>query len=112
MITRLSSVVVNVSDIDGTTDFWGKMLQPQFKLVYRDDNSSTFHPTSGDGIALAFSVNNQTHFDFDTGPWPGAEAHAAEVSRIVDLGAQRVVDWPRPGVVVLTDPSGLRFCVC
>ena len=89
------------------------MLQSQFKLVYRDDNSSTFHPISGDGIALAFSMNNQTHFDLDTGPvWPGAEAHAAEVSRIVDLGARRVENWPRPQVVVLTDPSGLRFCVC
>lgn len=110
-MTRLSSVAVNVTEIDGTTDFWSKMLQSQFKLVHRDDNSSLFHPTSGDGIAVAFSTNNQTHFDLDTGPWLGAEAHAAEVHRIVDLGARRV-DWPRPEVVVLTDPSGLRFCVC
>lgn len=110
-MVRLSAVVVNVADIDGATDFWSTMLQNQFELVHRDHNSSTFHPISGDGIAVCFNTDDQTHFDLDTGPRLGAEAHAAEVRRIVGLGARRV-DWPRSDVVVLADPSGLRFCVC
>lgn len=110
-MVRLSSVVVHVSDIDGAVDFWSSVLEGQFTLVHRDHNSATFHPCEG-GIGIVLNANDQTHFDLDTGPWSGAEAHAAKVERLIELGAERV-DWShRPEVVVLADPSGLRFCVC
>ncbi|WP_063710035.1 VOC family protein [Amycolatopsis benzoatilytica] len=51
------------------------------------------------------------HLDLYAGD---AADQAAEVERLVGLGAQRV-DWPHhpedPDFVVLADPDGNRFCV-
>ena len=75
-------------------------------------------PAGGEGphIALDRSVTPvqerpRVHLDLYAGD---ADDQAAEVERLVALGATRV-DWrdypPDAGFIVLADPEGNRFCV-
>jgi hypothetical protein len=51
MVT-LGSVVIHVSDIGRTAEFWGRALESQYELVHRDHNAATFLPRNGNGGAL------------------------------------------------------------
>lgn len=116
----IGTVVLGVADVPRAADFWTQALG----YVPRDDqdlNDPTWRvlvPASGVGAHLALALSEtpvqehpRVHLDLYAGD---AADKAAEVERLVSLGAQRV-DWDLypedPDFVVLADTEGNRFCV-
>ncbi|WP_433356504.1 VOC family protein [Microtetraspora malaysiensis] len=111
------SVVLGVSDVTRAAAFWMEALG----YVPREgakDHWVVLVPAEGAGphLSLGFSEtpvqdHPRVHLDLYAGD---AAEQAAEVERLVALGAQRV-DWDRypddPDFVVLADPDGNRFCI-
>ena len=97
----------NAAELAG---FWAQLLGKQV-----DAEANEFFATvnkGGDGPALMFiqvpekrTVKNRVHLDLATAGW------AAEVDRIVGLGAKRVGEFDEYGAhwVTLTDPEGNVF---
>lgn len=112
---RVGSVVVNVSDVPRATAFWTAALgyEPRYEP---EPDWVILQPLDGSGPNLSLNLGA-------TRPDPVPHVHldlyardqAAEVERLVALGAVRVEDWPYPDepydYVVLEDPDGNRFCV-
>lgn len=111
----LGTTVVGVADVARATAFWISALG----YVPREPGDETFVvlvPAGGaDGARLALMLSEtpvqpypRVHLDLY------ADDQAAEVSRLLALGAERV-DWDSypedPDFVVLADPDGNRFCV-
>ena len=105
-MVRIGSIVLNVRDLDRAAAFWGRALgytaQPGNPHFLRDD--------TGSGPRLHLDDGDRTHLDL----WVDSAAEqAAEVQRLVALGARRV-EWTYPAdadFVVLADPDGNLFCV-
>ncbi|WP_151484421.1 VOC family protein [Streptomyces albicerus] len=114
---RIGSVVMGVSDVRRAAAFWTEALA----YVPRDevaDDWVVLVPARGTGPQLALGLSEtpvqehpRVHLDLYAGD---AADQAAEVERLVSLGARRV-DWDLypedPDFVVLADPDGNRFCV-
>ncbi|MFI1439258.1 VOC family protein [Streptomyces fructofermentans] len=120
---RIGSVVLGVSDVPRAAAFWTRAL----RYVPREDAAGpekdpddwiVLVPEDGQGPQLALGVSStpaqehpRVHLDLYT---EDAEEQAAEIERLVSLGA-RHVDWDLypddPDFVVLSDPDGNRFCV-
>lgn len=115
---KIGSVVLGVWDVQRATAFWTEALG----YVPRDepeDDWVVLVPAQGDtGPQLALGLSEtpvqevpRVHLDLYAGD---AADQAAEVDRLVSLGARRV-DWhlypDDPDFVVLADPDGNRFCV-
>jgi catechol 2,3-dioxygenase-like lactoylglutathione lyase family enzyme len=112
---RVGSVVVNVSDVPRATAFWSAALdyEPRYEP---EPDWVVLQPRDGQGPNVSLNLGT-------TRPDPVPHVHldlyatdqAAEVERLVGLGADRVEDWPYPDepvdYVVLADPDGNRFCV-
>ncbi|MCU0260809.1 MAG: VOC family protein [Ilumatobacteraceae bacterium] len=116
---RIGTVVLGVDDIDRAIRFWTAALDyvPKRALAPGDD-FTILVPVEGEGAHLALDTSRtpvqehpRVHLDLYAGD---AADQAAEVERLVGLGAQ-VVDWdlypPDPDFVVLADTEGNRFCV-
>ena len=114
----IGTVVVGVNDIGRAARFWQQALG----YVLRDeveDDWGVLIPSAGDrGTHLALQRSEtpvqerpRIHLDLYAGD---AADQAAEVERLVSLGAERV-DWDLypddPDFVVLADTEGNRFCV-
>lgn len=120
MPTRLYSVVVDANDLGGLARFWSAALgwpisyeAPDEMVVELEEDD----PGAAGQIGLVFvpvpepkTVKNRIHLDLAT---TSAEHQAAEVERLLGLGASRVdigqgddVSW-----VVLADPEGNELCV-
>jgi len=96
-----------VKDIQRAADFWGQALG----YVAAPGNPAFLVSPHGDGSRLHLDENDRTHLDLWT---ENAEEQAAEVERLVSLGATRVEDWAYPpdaDFVVLADTEGNLFCV-
>ena len=114
---RVGSVVLGVSDVWRAAAFWMDALG----YVPRDeveDDWVVLVPAAGAGPQLSLGLSEtpvqehpRVHLDLYAGD---AADQAAEVERLVSLGAQRV-DWDLypddADFVVLADPEGNRFCV-
>lgn len=116
---RIGSVVMGVSDVRRAAAFWMQALgyRP------RDEIEETWvvlvpqtGPGTGPQLSLALSETPvqqypRVHLDLYAG---STADQAAEVDRLVSLGAERV-DWdlyPEDAdFIVLADPDGNRFCV-
>lgn len=110
----IGTVVLGVDDVGRAAAFWMGALG----LVPRDEPEETWvvlvpQDRSGTAISLGKSdspvqEHPRVHLDLY------ATDQAAEVDRLVALGARRV-DWdrypPDADFVVLADPDGNRFCV-
>lgn len=106
-------------DVDRAVSFWSKALGYEPVVFPDSDNSFTILvPPSGVGTRIALQRSEavpqehpQVHLDFVV---DSAAEQAAEIERLVALGATRV-PWdlyPRdPDFVVLADPAGNRFCI-
>ncbi|MFI9786740.1 VOC family protein [Kitasatospora sp. NPDC051984] len=123
MVT-VGSVVLGASDVARAAAFWGEALG----YVPREDAQDgwvVLVPGGGGGeggggggvqIALGYSetpVQERPRVYLDLYAGDAAE-QAAEIERLVGLGAQRVEwdDHPEdPDFVVLADTEGNRFCV-
>jgi catechol 2,3-dioxygenase-like lactoylglutathione lyase family enzyme len=114
---HIGTVVLGVEDVRRAAAFWTRALG----YVPRDeieDDWVVLIPPDGRGARLALGrsetpvqVHPRVHLDLYAGD---AADQAAEVARLVALGAERV-DWDLypedPDFVVLADPDGNRFCV-
>ncbi|MFJ4190411.1 VOC family protein [Kitasatospora sp. NPDC089509] len=115
----IGSLVLGVSDMPRAVAFWTAALGyvPRGGLV--EDDWTVLEPAPGaTGVQLALGFSEspvqdhpRVHLDLYAGD---AAAQAAEVERLLALGAQDV-DWDLypedPDFVVLSDPDGNRFCV-
>ena len=115
----VGTVVVGVEDLHRALDFWTQALGyvPK-RAVSPDDDFVIIVPAKGEGAHLALDVSGspvqrypRIHLDLYAGD---AADQAAEVERLVSLGATRV-DWDRypahADFVVMADTEGNRFCV-
>jgi predicted enzyme related to lactoylglutathione lyase len=114
---RVGTVVLGVDDVPRAVDFWSQALG----YVPRDDigpDWAVLVPADGSGTHLALGLSAtpaqehpRIHLDLYAGD---AADQAAEVERLVSLGARRV-DWdhypPDGDFIVLADTEGNRFCV-
>lgn len=113
MIT-IGSIVIRVDDIQRQTQFWSAALD-YLPRAENDDDFVLMRPRDGIGpnISLdrhhsALNVPPRIHLDLY------AEDQAAEVRRLIALGATEVRWDRRPAgadYVILADPEGNRFCV-
>lgn len=105
MVT-IGAVILNVSDVRRAGAFWSAALgyEP------RPANPAFLVPRAGAGPRVHLDEEDRMHLDL----WAAdEEEQAAEVDRLVSLGARRV-DWKYPDdadFVVLADPEGNLFCV-
>jgi catechol 2,3-dioxygenase-like lactoylglutathione lyase family enzyme len=116
---NVGTVVMGVGDLHRAVAFWTRALDYVPKReVKPDDDFMILVPVAGHGTHLALDVSEspvqqypRVHLDLYAGD---AADQAAEVDRLISLGATRV-DWDRypehPDFVVLADPEGNRFCV-
>ncbi len=115
----IGSLVLGVSDMPRAVAFWTAALDyaPRGGLI-EDDWTVLVPAGGGSGVQLALGLSEspvqehpRVHLDLYAGD---AADQAAEVDRLVALGAGRV-DWDLypedPDFVVLADPEGNRFCV-
>jgi len=110
---RIGSIVWGVRDVPRAIAFWSAALGYR-PLREPSDDWAILVPAEGAGQQLAITVvtsraedHQRHHMDLY------AEDAAAEVERLLGLGARRV-DWrypPGADYVVLADPDGNRFCV-
>jgi catechol 2,3-dioxygenase-like lactoylglutathione lyase family enzyme len=115
----VGTVVMGASDVRRAADFWTRALgyEPRDGVV-EDDWVVLVPADGGTGTRLALGLSEtpvqehpRVHLDLYAGD---AADQAAEVKRLISLGATRV-DWDLypddPDFVVLADTEGNRFCV-
>jgi catechol 2,3-dioxygenase-like lactoylglutathione lyase family enzyme len=111
---RIGSIVIRVDDLERQTAFWTAALD----YVAREDESDDFallRPRNGTGpnvsldrVRSTLQIPPRIHLDLY------ADDQAAEVRRLIELGATEVHWDKRPAdadYVILADPEGNRFCV-
>jgi catechol 2,3-dioxygenase-like lactoylglutathione lyase family enzyme len=114
---RIGTVVLGVSDLPRALDFWMHALH-YVPREEPEEDWAVLVPPEGWGAHLALGLSEtppqkhpRVHLDLYA---DDAADQAAEVERLVALGAERV-DWELypedPDFVVLSDPEGNRFCV-
>lgn len=115
---RLQFAVLGVTDMARAVDFWTQALGYVVSEGGAGARWTELAPASGSGGKLALQYSEtpaqehpRIHLDLSA---DDAAEQAAEVERLVSLGAGRV-DWDLypadPDFVVLADPDGNRFCV-
>lgn len=110
----VAAVVVDCADPDGLAGFWAEAAG--WKRCAAQENFASLRSPEGTGPYLEFlrtpdakAGKNRIHLD--VAPYADG-GHAAEVSRLLDLGAspadvgQGTVTWE-----VLADPEGNEFCI-
>jgi Glyoxalase-like domain len=114
----IGTVVVGVDDMGRAARFWQQALGYVPRDEVEDDWAVLIPSDGGPGTHLALQLSEtpvqdrpRIHLDLYAGD---AADQAAEVERLVSLGAERV-DWDLypddPDFVVLADTEGNRFCV-
>ena len=118
---KVGTVVLGVGEVRRAARFWMQALH-YVPRADQDPNDSTWtvlvpaDGASGTSLALGLSEtpvqeHPRVHLDLYAGD---ASDQAAEVERLLSLGAERV-DWDlypeNPDFVVLADTEGNRFCV-
>jgi catechol 2,3-dioxygenase-like lactoylglutathione lyase family enzyme len=118
-VIRLGTVVLGVEDVDRAVRFWARVLG--YEAVGFPDAENGFTilvPPSREGTRVAVQraesppeQHPRVHLDLVV---DNSAEQAAEVERLIELGATRV-QWDSypadPDFVVLADPDGNRFCV-
>ena len=115
---RIGTVVVGVDDMGRAARFWQQALGYVPRDEVEDDWAVLIPGDGGPGTRLALQLSEtpvqerpRIHLDLYAGD---AADQAAEVERLVSLGAERV-NWDLypddPDFVVLADTEGNRFCV-
>ena len=110
----MGSIVIRVDDLERQTEFWAAALDYEPRTGDSDD-FVLLRPKDGvgpnvslDRVRSSLQIPPRIHLDLY------AEDQAAEVVRLVALGASRV-RWdrqpPDADYVILADPEGNRFCV-
>jgi predicted enzyme related to lactoylglutathione lyase len=111
---RVGSIVLRVDDLSRQAQFWAAALDYEPRTEGSDD-FVLLRPRDGVGPNLSLDrvrstvqVPPRIHLDLY------AEDQAAEVRRLIGLGATEV-HWdkrpPDADYIILADPEGNRFCV-
>jgi hypothetical protein len=112
MAVRFYQLVIDARDPKSLARFWAAVLDQQILLEANDEVIVGADEHHYPGLCFVpvpedKAVKNRLHIDLDP------DDQAAEVERIIALGARRVdvgqgsdVTW-----VVLADPEGNEFCV-
>lgn len=110
---KVGSIVWGVRDVPRAIRFWCTALDYR-PLREPSDDWAILVPKQGPGVQLAITLvssdaasHQRHHLDLY------ASDQAAEVERLLGLGARRV-DWRYPehaDYIVLADPDGNKFCV-
>src|SRR3569833_316373 len=115
----IGTIVLGATDVRRAADFRTRARGYGLRDGAVEDDWTVLAPAdgaSGPGLALGLSATPvqerpRVHLDLYAGD---AADQAAEVERLVALGAERVA-WDLypddPDFVVLADPEGNRFCV-
>lgn len=111
MAVCLYLLAVDAHDLKGLATFWARVLD--WRIVHEDDEEVIIAADENALPGIIFlsvpeekAGKNRLHIDL------APDDQAAEVERIIGLGARRVdvgqgeVSW-----VVLADPEGNEFCV-
>jgi catechol 2,3-dioxygenase-like lactoylglutathione lyase family enzyme len=119
-VLRIGTVVLGVGDVRRASAFWREALGyvPREGELEPDDDNIVLVPADGRGTALNLDTSEspvqehpRVHLDLYV---DNAAEQAAEVERLVSLGAE-LVDWDLypedPDFIVLADTEGNRFCV-
>ena len=115
---KFGVIALGVADVQRAAAFWSEALGYQV----RDDGfggwATVLSPPAGSGTSIALqrsdtAPQDHPHVHLDLHVADAAE-QAAEVARLVALGA-RHVEWDSypddPDFVVLADTEGNRFCI-
>ncbi len=112
MALRLANVTLDCDDPRPVAAFWSQALD-----IPIDEGASEFFVSLGMGapgpnwffvrVPEGRSAKNRLHVDFDAGN------RAAEINRLVALGATKVSDHDEFGHswTQMTDPVGNEFCI-
>jgi catechol 2,3-dioxygenase-like lactoylglutathione lyase family enzyme len=114
----IGTIVMGAGDVRRAADFWCRALGYVPRGGEVKDDWVVLVPADGSGVGLSLGLSTtpvqehpRVHIDLYAGD---AADQAAEVARLISLGAERV-DWDLypddPDFVVLADPEGNRFCV-
>ncbi|MBA3777761.1 MAG: VOC family protein [Chloroflexi bacterium] len=111
---RIGSVVLRVDDLQRQSEFWTAALD-YVPREEEDDDFALLRPRDGVGPNLSLDqVRSELHIPPRIHLDLYAEDQAAEVKRLIGLGATEV-HWDKRPVdadyVILADPEGNRFCV-
>jgi predicted enzyme related to lactoylglutathione lyase len=111
---RVGSIVIRVDDLERQKAFWAAALDYEPRAGDEGD-FALLRPRSGvgpnvslDRVRSAVQIPPRIHLDLY------AEDQAAEVRRLIGLGATEVHWDKRPAdadYIILADPEGNRFCV-
>jgi catechol 2,3-dioxygenase-like lactoylglutathione lyase family enzyme len=115
---RVGSVVVGARDVRRAAEFWCRALGYVPRDGEIEETWAVLSPTEGAGPNISVGLSEtppqefpRVHLDLYAGD---AADQAAEVARLIGLGARRV-DWPHypenADFVVLADPEDNIFCV-
>lgn len=116
---RLGTVVLGADDVDRAVSFWSSALgYAPVRFPESDNEFTILVPPSGEGTRVALQRADtspqdhpRVHLDLVV---DDATEQAAEIDRLMDLGAARVPwdSYPAdPDFVVLADTEGNRFCI-
>ena len=115
---RLGTIVMGAEDVERAVTFWSNVLgYGPVPFPSEEDGFTMLVPPSGEGTRVAvhrseIAPQEQPRVHLDLVVDDAAE-QAAEVARLIGLGAERVPwDYPAdPDFVVLADTEGNRFCI-
>lgn len=110
---QIGSIVWGVRDLERARMFWQAALHYRVRDDRHDETWAVLVPESGQGPQLALGLiasdrARRHHLDLY------ADDAAAEVERLLALGATRDDGWRYPDdadYIVLRDPEGNPFCV-
>ncbi|MEF2976123.1 VOC family protein [Subtercola sp. YIM 133946] len=111
MVLHLEEIVVDCHDFSALGHWWAEALG--WPIVGEYDGELELQQADGSHPTLLFlnvpepkTIKNRLHLDFVP------DDQAAEVERLVALGARRVdIGQGEKSWVVLADPEGNEFCV-
>ena len=114
----IGMVVLGATDMGRAIGFWSQALGYELREGGAGADWSSLTPAGGLGTGLGLQQTTtlaekhpRVHLDLYVAD---AAEQAAEIERLVSLGAERV-DWDLypedPDFVVLADPDGNRFCI-
>jgi catechol 2,3-dioxygenase-like lactoylglutathione lyase family enzyme len=110
---RVGSVVIRVDDLERQVAFWSAALG--YEARRGADDFVLLKPRDGVGPNVSLDrVRSEVHVPPRIHLDLYAEDQAAEVARLIELGATEVHWDKRPAdadYVILADPEGNRFCV-
>jgi len=117
-MVKLGIPVIGVSDVPRAVEYWTSALGLVTSAEWKSETWRTLYHADGSGRALGLMLSEspieshpRIHLDLFV---ESAAEQAAEVERLVALGAEKV-DWdqypPNADFVVLADPDGNVFCV-